>query len=120
LFRVFLKAIDALMQLLRRVGGSGTSKPNATMPTSGTLYELVTAGLTCPGFSELQKARVHRHLHNAGFGQYSVPKGLNVIFGGSHEYSEFWPFSVLVKKPNAREELLEVCPTCCHLTRDHC
>jgi hypothetical protein len=110
LFKVFAKAVDALIEYLCQSGGSGNA-PNrkpSTLPTSNTLKELVVCGLTCPGFSESQKARIIAQLHAHHFGQYASTKGMNITFGGTDEYAANWPFKVLVKKPDVSGELIEV------------
>lgn len=106
LFKVVLKAIDALMQLLRKIGGNGGHDP--TKPTTIVLKELVVAALVCPGFSEFQKSRVIRHLVQGNYGQYTTSKGLSLTFGGTDNYSGNWPFQILVKKPGVNDQLVEV------------
>ncbi|KAK5175242.1 uncharacterized protein LTR77_000379 [Saxophila tyrrhenica] len=105
LFKVTITAIDTLMALLRKHGGTGGH--DATKPNNQILKEVAIAALTCPGFSEFQKSRVIRHLQQGNYGQYTVSKGLNLTFGGIDNYSPNWPFLILVKKPGVNDELIE-------------
>ena len=79
-----------------------------TKPTNVNLQELVVAALTCPGFSEGMKTSIVFALSDGGYGQLSTARGLNLRFGGNHKYAAGWPFHVLVMKPGASNEIVEV------------
>ncbi|KAK3709404.1 hypothetical protein LTR37_010965 [Vermiconidia calcicola] len=105
LYDVVLTCLKALITLLRRTGGHGGH--DATKPTNNTLQEYVVAVVTCPGFSEAQKAYVLMFVKESGYGQYTLEKGMNLRFGGTDTYADKWPFRVLAKKPSVSDELVE-------------
>ncbi|KAK0257788.1 hypothetical protein LTS09_007402 [Friedmanniomyces endolithicus] len=75
-------------------------------PTPVTLQELTVATLTCPGFSEMQKAAYIQQLTNGGYGQLADSRGMNLKFGGVGLLAPYWPFMAVVRDPAAHEDLV--------------
>lgn len=117
IFDTALKCIRSLITLLhenrngpgwtRGDGSAAVATANRMMPTSATLHELTVAVLTCPGFSENQKAAVINNLVQGGFAQFTVARGMNFTLGGTGKFASDWPFHALVKQPGAPDELVE-------------
>lgn len=101
LYNAVRSQIRALATCIRR-------NASPMMLTPILLQELVVTTLSCPGFSEQQKAYIVEDLHASGFGHMSKGQGLIGTLGGTLRYSSVWPFEVLGKKPEASEALLEV------------
>lgn len=106
IFDTTLKCMRALMELLRQAMRPGPTDRN--MPTGATLQELTVAALTCPGFSESQKAAIKINLIEGGFKGYISSRGMNFRFGGVDSYSTKWPFHALVKQPGVDDKVVEV------------
>jgi hypothetical protein len=114
LFQCVKKSVRALINLLTKVHGNARADP--TKPTVSTLKELVVAILTCPGFSEKEKAQVVADLRGSGYHQLTHPHGMNLRFGGRHAFAEDWPFKVAAKHPGVSDQVMEVSLTSpCHL-----
>ena len=94
----------SLIALLRRHDG----KQEISKPTGATLQELAVAALTCPGFSETQKAEIAWALQQNGFAAMTSPRGMNIAFGGVARIAMAWPFKVLACAPTASEIMLQV------------
>jgi hypothetical protein len=92
--------------LLTKTHGNHRAEPNK--PTTNTLKELAVAALTCPGFTEKEKAQIVADLRNSGYHQLTKPHGMNVRFGGNHPWAEDWPFKVAAKHPGASDQIMEV------------
>jgi len=73
------------------------------------LQELVTAALSCPGFSEQQKASLVEELAAHGHFKFGIGRGMNVHVGSSGAFSASWPFLALTPKAFVNSELLKVC-----------
>lgn len=103
---------DATTELLRHLLDTLNRYRNTLIeqgtPTDATLMEFVVAVLTCPGFSEGQKAHFIQILHNAGYDKFTTPRGMNLAFGGTSTLSAQWPFQVIVREPRVHDELVTV------------
>jgi len=118
IFDTALKCIRSLITLLhenrngpgmtRGNGSAAVATANRMMPTSATLHELAVAVLTCPGFSENQKAAVINNLIQGGHAQFTVARGMIFTLGGTGRFASDWPFHALVKQPGAPDELVDV------------
>lgn len=73
------------------------------------LQELATAALSCPGFSEQQKASLVEGLALHGHLSFGIGRGMNVHLGGSGMFSASWPFMALTPMAFVNSELLKVC-----------
>jgi len=73
------------------------------------LQELATAALSCPGFSEQQKASLVEELAAHGHMRFGIGCGMNVHLGGSGMFSASWPFLALAPTAFVNSELLKVC-----------
>ncbi|KXT03832.1 hypothetical protein AC578_8926 [Pseudocercospora eumusae] len=91
-----------LINELRR----GTNKPTPLQPTSALLQELAVAMLSCPGFTEKQKAAIVSQLYQGNYQSMADGRGVNVQLGGRHEFSFVWPFSALSMLPDADPRLM--------------
>ena len=108
--------VRALIAVLRK---TANGQQDNTKPSGATLQELSVAALTCPGFSEAQKAELVWVLQQGGFAGMTTPRGMNITFGGNNKISPAWPFKVLVIAPTATDIMVKVsftflCLTCCH------
>jgi len=97
-----------LVILLRKA--QGHPQVDISKPTPATLQELTVAMLTCPGFSEMQKAAYIQQLTNGGYGQLADSRGMNLKFGGVGLLAPHWPFMAVVRDPAAQEDLVLVSP----------
>jgi len=95
-----------LIILLRKA--QGHPQVDISKPTPVTLQELTVAMLTCPGFSEMQKAAYIQQLTNGGYGQLADSRGMNLKFGGVGLLAPHWPFMAVVRDPAAQEDLVLV------------
>ncbi|KAK1825158.1 hypothetical protein LTR12_000447 [Friedmanniomyces endolithicus] len=93
-----------LIILLRKA--QGHPQVDISKPTPVTLQELTVAMLTCPGFSEMQKAAYIQQLTNGGYGQLADSRGMNLKFGGVGLLAPHWPFMAVVRNPAAQEDLV--------------
>jgi len=100
-----LAIVRSLVNFLRRVGEQHVEQ---SKPTNGTLQELAVAVLTCPGFSEQQKATIVTCMQQGGFGRYASARGMNLKFGGNSPIAGHWPFKVLARDPKATDEMVAV------------
>ncbi|GAB1742963.1 hypothetical protein NU219Hw_g8662t1 [Hortaea werneckii] len=109
---------DATTELLRHLLDTLNRYRNTLIeqgtPTDATLMEFVVAVLTCPGFSEGQKAHVIQILRNAGYDKFTAPRGMNLAFGGTSTLSAQWPFQVIVREPRVHDELVTYLASLCH------
>lgn len=105
LYDVTLSIMRALVGFLRRVG---THQIDTTKPTAATLQELAVAALTCPGFSEEQKASMVACMQQGGFHDLTTSRGMNVTFGGNTAIAAKWPFKVLARDPKASDQMVDV------------
>ncbi|KAK5115435.1 hypothetical protein LTR85_009895 [Meristemomyces frigidus] len=103
LFDATLAIMRSLIGVLRR---AGIQQQDNSKPTAATLQELTVAALTCPGFSEQQKAALVMCLQQGGYNGMTTSRGLNVAFGGSSQYSHSWPFKVLALDPKASDPMV--------------
>ncbi|TKA56328.1 hypothetical protein B0A55_11674 [Friedmanniomyces simplex] len=104
LFDATMSLSKSLIILLRKA--QGQQHADVTKPTPVTLQELTVATLTCPGFSEAQKATYIQQLFNGGFGSMASNRGMNLKFGGVGELAPYWPFQVVARDPSAQEDLV--------------
>ena len=109
IFDTTLKCMRSLMELLRQNMRPGPT--DRTMPTGTTLHELTVAALTCPGFSEGQKAAIRINVIDGGLKELVSSRGMNFRFGGVDSFSTKWPFQALVKKPGVDDNLVKVSDT---------
>ncbi|KAI7549854.1 hypothetical protein KC331_g3555 [Hortaea werneckii] len=109
---------DATTELLRHLLDTLNRYRNTLVeqgtPTDATLMEFVVAVLTCPGFSEGQKAHFIQILRNAGYDKFTTPRGMNLAFGGTSTLSAQWPFQVIVREPRVHDELVTYLASLCH------
>lgn len=63
---------------------------------SRLVLDLLNAGLYCPTFTERQKAALHSAANDAS------------AYNSSPETAKFWPFDILVQKPNVSREAANV------------
>lgn len=66
------------------------------------VQDLLNAGLRCPAFNERQKSLLLMVAQRPG--DYNMMSNPN--------FSIYWPFDTLGRKPNAREEHVRVCHVC--------
>lgn len=93
-----------LIEQLRRSNG----RYNPLEPSVATLQELAVAALTCPGFSEKQKATIIQQLISHGYKEIAMGHGIGVRLGGHQEFSIFWPFASLGVIPGTDRNVLRV------------
>ncbi|KAI7486909.1 hypothetical protein KC351_g3009 [Hortaea werneckii] len=109
---------DATIELLRHLLDTLNRYRNTLVeqgtPTDGTLTEFVVAALTCPGFSEGQKAYFIQVLRSAGYDKFAPPRGMNLTFGGTSTLSPQWPFQVIVREPRVHDDLVTYLASLCH------
>ncbi|KAF2773700.1 hypothetical protein EJ03DRAFT_104920 [Teratosphaeria nubilosa] len=105
LFEATMKIVTALVNALQ-YAAKGSYDVNKV--TFGTLRELTVTVLTCPGFSEVQKATYVRLMFEKELASVCDPKGTNLAFGGVRTISACWPFKVLAIDPAAPKEMVEV------------
>ncbi|RMY58041.1 hypothetical protein D0865_02824, partial [Hortaea werneckii] len=109
---------DATTELLRHLLDTLNRYRNTLIeqgtPTDATLMEFVVAVLTCPGFSEGQKAHFIQILRKAGYDKFTTPRGMNLAFGGTSTLSAQWPFQVIVREPRVHDELVTYLASLCH------
>lgn len=110
--RILWNATMSLAKVLINMFRRTPTNPNRTLdkgaPTPATLQELTVAALTCPGFSESQKATLVHALTRGGFAHFTNPAGMNLVFGGTKAVSNDWPFQVLAITPGAHDMFVEV------------
>lgn len=82
-----------LMENLRRPDLN--KRHNVIPPSPALLQELTVAALTCPGFSEKQKAFLVFRLHTENWGHMAQGTNLNIKLSGTHIMAEWWPFTAL-------------------------
>jgi hypothetical protein len=99
--------IDAVQNITRSTQNS-RSKHQVTgpPPTEGLLEELIVAVLSCPGFSEKQKAAVAQKISAAGY-ERMTKGGPGLHLGGTHPLSSSWPFLVLIPAPEVDYNLIK-------------
>jgi hypothetical protein len=103
-FNELHRALDTGSGLDREVFGRGYSM--------ALFQELAVAALSCPGFSEQQKASLAGNLTDWRTFDLSALRsleGINVTLGGTGPLSANWPFLALSPKPSTSNELLKVC-----------
>ena len=111
IFDAVLAAIRALVRLLHSDKTPGYER---NLPTNSTLHELVVAALTCPGFSEGQKAAIAHQVDLGGFPQFLSSRGFNFHLGATDKlgktdkYSLDWPFRGLIRKPGVDDKMIDV------------
>ncbi|KAH9819760.1 Actin-related protein 2/3 complex subunit 4, partial [Teratosphaeria destructans] len=104
MFEATMKIVAALVNALQ-YASKGSYDVNKV--TIGTLRELTVTVLTCPGFSEVQKAAYVRFMFENELAGVCDPKGTNLAFGGVRAISACWPFKVLAIDPAAPKEMVE-------------
>ncbi|KAK4948271.1 hypothetical protein LTR10_012805 [Elasticomyces elasticus] len=105
LFDATMSIAKSLIILLRKAHAQ-PQQNDVAKPTAPTLQELTVATLTCPGFSEAQKATYIQQLVSGGFGGFASSRGMNLKFGGVSALSAQWPFQVLARNPGSHEDLV--------------
>ncbi|KAI6842678.1 hypothetical protein KC340_g1449 [Hortaea werneckii] len=109
---------DATVELLRHLLDTLNRNKNTLVeqgtPTDATLMEFAVAVLTCPGFSEGQKAHCIHILRKAGYDKFTTPRGMNLAFGGTSTLSAQWPFQVIVREPRVHDDLVTYLASLCH------
>ncbi|KAK4550882.1 hypothetical protein LTR36_000462 [Oleoguttula mirabilis] len=103
LFDATLAIMRCLIAFLRRVG---PQQLDNTKPTAATLQELAVAALTCPGFSEQQKAALVLCMQQGGYNGMTSSRGMNITFGGNTLIAQHWPFKVLARDPKASDQMV--------------
>lgn len=109
IFDATLSLFRHLVAVLRRMPSRSSDN---TKPTTSTLQELAIAALTCPGFSELQKASIVTCMTEAGFEGMTTGKAMNLKLGGNTALAKAWPFQVLARAPSASNEIMNVGVQC--------
>ncbi|KAK5133144.1 hypothetical protein LTR08_008168 [Meristemomyces frigidus] len=97
--------VRSLIAFLRRTANQ--VQQDISKPTGATLQELAVAALTCPGFSESQKATLVWTMQQGGFAGMTSPRGMNISFGGNSKMSSAWPFKVLARAPTATDTIVK-------------
>lgn len=106
IFDTTLKCLGSLINFIQQPRKRSQNEQHP--PTEGTLHELVVAALTCPGFSEGQKATIVRCVKQAGYGDLTTGRGMNLRFGGMDRFAAEWPFHALVKQPGVKDDMIMV------------
>lgn len=106
LFDTTLKCIGSLIKFIQQPRKNTQHEQHP--PTELTLEELVVAALTCPGFSEGQKATIALCVKQAGYARMTTARGVNFRFGGVDRFAAEWPFHALVKQPGAADDMIMV------------
>lgn len=104
-----VRYIKMLMERLREDEvRTGPPPKGLQVPTTATLKELAVAALTCPGFSEAQKAAIVLQLSDGNFKYLIEGRGFNLRFGGDNRFATEWPFHALVMQPGVGNDVVEV------------
>jgi hypothetical protein len=102
--------INAVQNDAQHASNSGSKfQVSAPPPTMALLEELIIAVLSCPGFSERQKATVANRLYHkisaTDYNRMTKSKpGLQI--GGTHALSSSWPFLALAPAPEVEYNLI--------------
>jgi hypothetical protein len=98
--------IDAIHDIARSTQNSRRKhQVTGPPPTEGLLEELIVAVLSCPGFSEKQKAAVAQQTSAAGY-ERMTKGGPGFHLGGTHSLSSSWPFLALALAPEVNYNLI--------------
>lgn len=103
IFDCTIGLMKTLITDLRR----SNNKYSALLPTPALLQELSVAALSCPGFTEKQKASIVHLLVSGGYKAMADGRSSGVKLGGNEDYSATWPFSALNIVPNADPDVVQ-------------
>lgn len=107
IFRVTCKLMGILIEDIKK--SNGNFGPGTLSPA--LLQEMTIAVLVCPGFTEVQKARVIANLTEDKYDYMVQNVPNNMGLGGNHALAPFWPFVALSVTPGADNALVQVpCP----------